>query len=173
MEFLTLSSPKLATRSALVFLVISGMLAGCSSMKTYPNFAAKNFSINTTTNSGSFFSSVNAALDIYHVNSSCQETYAGTVKLNRDMVEVGIAEEKPSYLSFRFNSSGFWSNRTSTITYETLIRPRKGYRYDVNVSYVDDIYNVDVFEKRSPGSKGKKVPVYHLKDCTKLGVAKK
>ena len=61
--------------SLLVLLLGFGFLTGCSGIKTYPNNLDKNLSITTTTESGSFFSSVNAALDVYHVNCDCLLKY--------------------------------------------------------------------------------------------------
>ena len=151
-----------------VLLATTGLLAGCSGIRTYPNQLDKNFFIQTTVDSGSIISTINATLDIYDVNKTCQASYVGTVKLNQNNTEVGIVPGKTSYISVRFDKGGFLSNSSCHITYETLIKPRKEYRYEVNVRYVDDIYNVEIVEKRSPGLKGHEVPIYPLNECKKV-----
>jgi hypothetical protein len=121
-------------------------LTGCTGIKTYPNNLEKNLYITTTTESGSFFSSVNATVDIYQVNTDCSLGYQGTVKLNKASVSVGIPYDKRSYLVFGFASRSFLASTSGSITYETMLKPRRNYRYTINVSYIDDIYNVEIRE---------------------------
>lgn len=152
----------------LIVLGNFGLLSGCAGIKPYSDKSEKNFLIHTKTQSDSFFSSVSTALDIYQVDTDCQGTYVGTVKLDRDKVWVGIPSSKTSYLRFRFDSGGFLSNSSSRITFETLIKPLQGNYYGIIVRYMEDIYNVEIREKRSPGAKGKEMLVYHLDECKKL-----
>lgn len=152
--------------SLLVLLLGFGFLTGCSGIKTYPNNLDKNLSITTTTESGSFFSSVNAALDIYLVNRDCSLEYQGTIKLDKATVTVGIPTDKSSYLVFGFASSSFLANSSGSISQETLLKPRKGYRYKINVSYLDDIYNVEIRETHPRKSTSRDVDTAGLNTCT-------
>ncbi len=69
--------------------------------------------------------------------------------VNRSFTDVGIPTGRSSYLVFVFESSGMFS-ADSTTTFNTLIRPREGYRYKAQVSYKEDIYNeVDPGSKKS------------------------
>ena len=155
-------------RYGLLLVIFSGLLGACSAVKTYPNNHEKNLLIKTRTDSGSVFSSIEAALDIYSVEKSCQVNYLGTVKLDSPQVSVGIPQDKPRLLSFRFGSSGFFSNASSSISYDTLLLPRKGHHYDINVKYIDDIYNVEIFEKKTAKTaKGKELPQRLLQGCGK------
>ena len=126
-----------------MFLVFS-MLIGCFGWKSYPNTLEKNLHIQTETESGSFFSTVGADVDIYRVNGSCNTEYQGTVSLNLPSVDVGIYPDEASYLIFNFSSSSFIANSRSTMSYDTLLKPRAGHNYDIKVSYVDGIYNVEI-----------------------------
>lgn len=152
----------------MVLLACVGMLAACSGIKTYPDSLEKNLIIKVATDSGSFFSAVKASLDIYDVDADCNVSYIGTVKLDRPTVEVGVRPEHISYLSFRFNSSGFLSNSSSQISYDTLVKLHKKYRYDVSVRYKNDIYNVEIVEKRSANTQGREIAVRQLQQCNQL-----
>lgn len=135
----------------IIFLLMTGFLTGCSGLKTYSSDLDENLRIMTETDSGSIFSSVEAAVDIHKVKPDCSTEYAGTVQLDDPSIEVGIPAGRSSYLVFVFERSGIFS-ADSSITYNTLIRPRAGYRYKATVSYNEDIYNV-VINEVDPGSK--------------------
>ena len=144
------------------------LLSGCSNIKPYTNDMRKNLTVNTSTDSGSFFSSVNAYIDIYSVDSNCKGSYVGTVNLNKDSREVGIKENAVSLLSFRFTSSTFMGGTSSSTNYNTLLKPRRGYQYLATASYADDIYYVEVREKKSAADKGKELQQRELNECQKL-----
>lgn len=114
------------------------------------------------------FSSVKGSVDIYRVNTLCQINYEGTVNLNSKVARIGIPLSKPSYLVFNFASSSFLANSSGSISYDTLLTPRAGYTYDVETSYVDDLYNVTIFER---GKRGRhEIEDRSLKDCVPNGI---
>jgi hypothetical protein len=147
-------------------LVTVSLLAGCLGIKPYPNTMDKNLHIQTKTDSGSFFSRVRAAVDIYRVDADCKTEYEGTIQLNEPSVDIGIPSHRLSYLVFVFSSSSFLASSNSTVTHETLLKPRDGYNYAIKVSYIDDIYNVAIREThpRKPGSRD-----IELKDLSACG----
>ena len=134
---------------ALVFAI--WLLTGCSGLKTYHSDLENNLKITTQTDSGSIFSSMQAAVDIHKVKPDCSTEYAGTIQLDDSSKIVGIPAGRSSYLVFVFEKSGFFSAETST-TFNTLIRPRNGYQYTAEVSYQENIYNV-IINEVDPGSK--------------------
>ena len=138
------------TTSVWLFALI--LLTGCFWVKTYHNLSEKNLHIVTETESGSFLSTVRAALDIYQVDGSCTTEYLGRVNLRSPSVDVGILSDQPSYLIFHFASSSFLANSRSTISYDTLLTPRAGHNYNIMVRYIDDIYHVEIQETR-PGTR--------------------
>ncbi len=129
----------------------AGLLAGCGGTIRYAEVAEKNLHIRIETSSGSAFSSVKAALGVHAVDARCALKYEGTVELDRSQVEVGIPAGRLSYLVFEFASSGFLAARRGSIRHETLLRPRAGQGYDIRVSYRNDIYEVVIRERGSPG----------------------
>lgn len=147
-------------------LVTVSLLAGCLGIRHYPNTMDKNLHIQTKTDSGSFFSKLRAAVDIYRVDADCKTKYEGTIQLNEPSVDVGIPSHRLSYLVFVFSSSSFLASSNSTVTHDTLLKPRAGYNYDIKVSYIDDIYNVVIREThpRKPGSRD-----IELKDLSACG----
>ena len=126
-------------------------ISGCSGLKTYNSDLENNLKITTQTDSGSIFSSLQAAVDIHKVNPDCSTEYAGTVQLDDSSKDIGIPAGRSSYLVFVFQKSGFFSAETST-SYNTLIRPRSGYKYIAEVSYQENIYNV-IINEVDPGSR--------------------
>ena len=149
-------------------LILCCILSGCSGMRPYPNTLAKNLYINTETKSGSIFSKVRATVKIYRVDERCQIKYEGTVRLDRPLVEVGIPSERLSYLVFNFSCSSFLANSSSSISQDTLLKPRAGYHYDIKVSYVEDIYNVTIREKHPQKSTEREIDLLDLTACGSL-----
>ena len=142
-------------------LLVLSMLAACSAVKTYPNTLDKNLRVITKTDSG-----VDAAVEIYEVKPDCGIKYSGTVQLDNPGVDIGIPVSRSSYLVFVFSRSGFFTG-SSTITYDTLLRPRRGIRYEIDVSYREDIYNVVVHE-RLGANKSQEIETKSLTDCKPL-----
>ena len=147
---------------------LCSLLYGCSGLKTYPNIHNKNLNIKTNTDSGSMFSSVNASLHVYTVNANCETSYQGTIELDQPIKDVGLPENKLSYLTFDFDSSSFLGSRSSSISYETLLKPRPGFIYDVAVSYIDDLYNVVIKEIHAKKRSSREIDPIPLAKCNKI-----
>jgi hypothetical protein len=135
----------------IVLLLTVCFITACSGLKTYHSDMENNLQIKTQTDSGSIFSSMQAAVDIHKVNPDCSTEYAGTIQLDDSSKVIGIPAGRSSYLVFVFEKSGFFSAETST-TYNTLIRPRNGYQYIAEVSYQENIYNV-IINELDPGNR--------------------
>jgi len=140
-------------------------LAGCSGQKPYQNTPDNNLHVRTTADSGSWFSSVHAAVDIHRVTIDCRTEYEGTVQLSRPTIDVGIPPNRWSRLVFVFSSSSFLGNRSGFMTYETLLKPRSGYQYQVKVTYKDDMYNVVVRETQPDDSTNREIEHKDLRSC--------
>lgn len=153
----------------LIILLLAGsLISGCSALKPYPNTLQKNTLVSIKTDSGSMFSNIVVAVDIFDVDANCKLTYKGTVDLDKPVTEVGLATDRTSYLGFIFKTTGFFSSSNSSMSYYTLLKPRKKYRYNINVSYEDDIYDVEVRETRSRKQKGKEIKRKELSSCRSL-----
>ena len=143
--------------------MVLAQLAGCAGRVPYSDESAtKNVSIRTATGSEHIFSSVHAMLDIYGVDSQCRLKYAGTVKLERPSAAIGIAADRWSYLVFDFRSSSFLAGRQADMSYELFFKPQTDHRYEVEVTYRDEIYQVLLRDRQPDGS---------LTEIPNLGVA--
>ena len=143
----------------------ASLLLGCSSAKPYASTANKNLHLRTFTDASSLFSSLHAAVDMYRVGLDCRTDYEGTVQLNRSTTDVGIPSNQWVHLVFAFASASFWGNRRSLITYDTLLKPRPGYRYEMTVSYKNDMYNVVIREIQPNRSIGLELERISLPTC--------
>ena len=126
--------------AAVPFIV--GLLTACAGLKTYNSNLENNLQISTETDSGSIFSSMRTTVDVHTVNPDCTIEYAGTVKLDDRSEEIGIPTGRSTYLVFVYEKGGFLSSTDTSMTYETLIRPRAGYQYSAKVTYEDSLYNI-------------------------------
>lgn len=160
----TTSSAKRNVRAIATALLI-GLLSGCSGIKPYPNELEKNLHMRTSTDSGSIFSRVRASLSILRVDAQCRTEYEGTVDLRNGAADVGVPVDRWSYLIFDFSSSGLFSGN-STIKQATLLKPRTGYRYDVEVIYRDEMYNIAIHEVRAGSTGDREITLRGLDACT-------
>ena len=148
-----------------LLLCAGHLLSACSGIKTYENSLNKNLHVHTATDSGSWFSRVHAAVDIHRVGEDCALDYEGTVQLAAREADIGIPPERRTYLVFVFNSYSFFYNRSGTITYETLIKPRSNHDYDVTASYQNDMYQVVIREIPPNRSSGRELDQLVLSSC--------
>ena len=158
------SRPAKGRMRASAAALLIGFLAGCSGIKTYPNRLDKNLLVRASTDSGSVFSTVRASLSISRLDAQCRLEYQGMVDLAKSLVPVGVPVEQWSYLVFEFSSSGVLSS-SSTIAQATLLKPRAGYRYEIQVTYSDDLYNVVIHESRPGSSEWRDVALEPLDVC--------
>jgi hypothetical protein len=148
-----------------VLVLFAGLFASCSSLRPYDSDYEKNLHITTRTEASGFLASIDAAVDIYSVDSDCAKQYQGTVDLRDTSVAVGLLSNAPSYLSFTFASSSFLANSHGTMSYDTVLVPRDGYDYDVSVSYIDNIYNVTIQERHSSSGDSRELLATSLDSC--------
>lgn len=146
-------------RRALAALIGALALGGCAGGRPYPDDASpKNLSIRTAS------PDARAVLGVHSVDARCRPEYLGYVSLDKPAVAVGIPAERWSYLVFEFSSSRFLGSSRSRMSKETLFKPRAGYRYDADVSYRNDIYNV-VIREQGPRGAPREVPFIDLASC--------
>ena len=148
-----------------LLLCAAQLLSACSGIKTYENSLNKNLHVHTATDSGSWFSRVHAAVDIHRVGEDCALDYEGTVQLAGPEADIGIPPDRRTYLVFVFNSYSFFYNRSGTITYETLIKPRSNHHYDIAVSYKNDLYHVMIREIPPDRSASRELDRLALNSC--------
>jgi hypothetical protein len=116
------------------------LLSGCGGDKLYRTTLPSNLTVSTIAKS------MTATLNIHSVDTQCNPSYLGTIKLNSETTDLGIPTNKPVHLVVGFSSTSFLRSSSTYSSYDILIVPRPEYRYEMAVRYVDNIYNVEVFE---------------------------
>jgi hypothetical protein len=152
-------------RTGITCTVLCLILAGCSSLKTYPSRSPENVVVRSAIESGSAFSSMRGSVHIHEVDAECRTSYQGTVKLDQPKVALGLPAERVSYLVFAFDGSSFLGGSSSSTASGTVLKPRAGYRYDVAVSYRDSIYHVVLRESDPRGGASRELPRRQLTGC--------
>jgi hypothetical protein len=141
------------------------VVAGCSSVKTYPNALPKNMQVIAEVDSGSAAVDTAAEFDIHRVNVRCETQYEGRVFLGNGKFDVGIPTGGLIYLEFIFASKRMLSSSVSAVRHGYLLTPRPGYRYLTKVKYLDGIYSVTIREISRDGSISRELDRIPLSAC--------
>ena len=145
--------------------MVLAQLAGCAGRKPYDDESVtKNVTIHAATSSASVFSSVDAILDIYSIDTECRAKYAGTVRLDKPSAAIGIAADRWSYLVFEFVSSSFLAGKHGHMGYELFFKPQADHRYEIEVTYHDEIYDV-ILRERQPHGTLREMPDLDVEPC--------
>lgn len=139
--------------------------AACSGVKTYPNTLDKNLQIRSETVTGSPLFRVRTALSVYRVDEQCELRLEGVVNIDQPRVSVGIPADRWTYLDFTFSAGSSAADATTSVSRETLFRPRAGYRYDIVISYRKDVYHVGIREIPARGGAGREIEFRDIRAC--------
>jgi hypothetical protein len=151
---------KLQYFTVLVVLFVSLLVGGCStSTKHYKIDLPHNLEIISNTES------VEVTLDIYNLGKQCEATYMGTIAVDENSPGLGIATGRLSYLVVGFANSSFWGSSSGYIDYDITLLPRQAYRYQMSISYIDDIYRVMVYEIDRATEKKREMEDRELRSC--------
>lgn len=145
----------------IIFLCV-GLLTGCSNVKPYESSSPENLYLKAKTDSD-----VKATVDIYTVDKACKLNYQGTVNIENKLEKVGIPMNKPSYLVISFSKSSFWSGQSSSMSQEALIWTKKGYRYQMDLSYVEAIYDIELKRVHHKSGKSRVMDLEGIASCGK------
>ena len=141
----------------LAALLLAAALAGCAGAPPYKSNLPPNLNVRTKLSSPSVLltpalgGTFEADMHVASVDRGCQRNYRGSVRLDAPAVSVGIPADQPTYLVFEFSGRSAPTRGSASSTYSTLLTPRSGYQYDVDVVYADQMYSVTVHE-RNPRS---------------------
>lgn len=144
----------------LLFFIVS-----CTELQVYPDSYNKNLIIRTIAKSASRSSAIKVTLDIYKVDNKCNAKYLGTVRLDSAETNVGIPVNQATFLVFNFNSISMFSSKTSSVSERTLLMPKKDNYYRINVTYVDDIYSVQIKRSRPGSQRSRSIPLTGFLNC--------
>ena len=133
-----------------VLVLVTGAVAACSSAFPYRSAGPENLHIATDLRSGT------AIMRVYETKGKCSWNYQGTVELSRRNLQVGLPVNRQSYLVFIFEGGNYFAGYHS-IDYDMYLTPRPGYRYEAEVSYNNDMYDVTIYERGRHGGR-RKIP---------------
>jgi len=139
--------------------LLLSVLSGCSGLTTYKNTSPVNLTINKQTDSD-----ITTQAHVYNVNNKCHLNYIGTIDVESKTVNTGLSINTLSFIEVQFSSSSFLYGDRST-SYGTLVKPKAGYHYDLNTRYIDSIYNVSLFERKSKSSRKKELDPQGIEQC--------
>jgi hypothetical protein len=146
--------------TAPIILLVTLLFGGCASnIKPYRAELPHNLGIISNTES------VEASLHIYRLDKQCELTYLGSIDLDGNNLQLGIDTDQTSLLVAGFASSSFWSSSSGYIDYGITLTPRKAYRYEIEVSYIDNIYNVQAYEINRSSAKKREMGDRELEIC--------
>jgi hypothetical protein len=148
-----------------VLPVVVALLSACSGITAYHSDLEKNLRIEAKTGSGSIFHKLDIGVHVYNVDAKCQLAYQGTIRLDDSPADVGVPVNMQIYLEFYFAESAMFSDPSSVIKYGIYLRPLPAQEYDAEVSYVDDLYNVRLWEKQRGSTSNRAVERWPQDDC--------
>ena len=134
-------------RSAFTLAALIAALFGTGCATPYRSTAPENFRFTTKTDRG-VLSSVKTTLHVYRPDAECRTEYLGSVRLGSDPLALGFDVGRPVLLVFEFVTSGWLSSSTSSTRWDTVLTPQPGRAYRADVTYLDDIYDVVLKERR-------------------------
>jgi hypothetical protein len=134
-------------------------LCACSGLRTYPTAPGGNLSVRPRLESG-----VSAALHVHRVDAQCRVEYLGTVKLDDAQRTLDLPAGQASYLVVTFDTSSFFGGRRNTSA-AALLHPHAGSRYELDVRYRQDIYDVALSEAASRTAQRRVLPRRDLDAC--------
>jgi hypothetical protein len=150
---------------SLLYLCGLALLSACSGIKTYPNDHPANMKVVAKTDSGSILQGIDTMVHIYTVSNKCESEYLGTVELDDNKSDVGLPVGQLLYLNFVFVRGGFFSSSTSSTGIDTLLRPKPGAHYLADLQYLDDMYDMEIWERTSGKSGKRKLPIVPFEAC--------
>ncbi len=124
----------------LLFSGFSLLLISCSSLRPYSYQGEDNLVINTTTDEH-----IDTVVDIYDAENPCQLEYQGSIQVKPVSMTTGLPVNIHHYLVINFSSSSMWTG-DKNMGVNSVLQPEQGFRYQYDLSYKDNIYNVELRE---------------------------
>ena len=150
-------------RNLFLLIFLSVFISACASVKYYPEKSNKNVELIIEKEDGSVFSGMEAGVHLYSIDKKCELTHLGYVEIEKAKTRIGVDTGKQTYIDFVFVSSGMFSNNSS-MTYGSVLKPKKGYHYQLKASYIEGIYDLKILEKRK-GKKTRQLETYDYNQC--------
>ncbi len=138
--------------------LIVAMTASCSGLQPYESTLPANLNVSVKVVRGGVLSvsapgisSFSVDMHVIAVSPRCEKTYRGGVEISSAPVKVGIPVGSSTLLAFEFSGHNFLTRGSGSSSWASLLTPRGGYQYDIDVSYNGGMYSVEMYE-RNPGN---------------------
>ena len=159
-------------------LLSAAILAGCAGgPPPYRSDAPSNLNVRTKLSSPSVLltaplgGAFDATLHVTRVDRDCRKNYRGGVKLDQPTVAVGLPADQPALLEFELSGRSAPTRGGASSIYSTLLTPRSGYQYDVDVAYADKAYSITVHERNPRTGARREVERRSFRECAAKGSA--
>ena len=126
-------------------------LIGCSAVRPFHEAPERNLHVRVKLKDDD--AKIRADLDLFAKVDKCNDSYIGSVELNKPVMDIGLPIGKELHLTYSVTRNSFSGGRR-TLNFLSSLTPRPGYEYYADLSWVDGMYNLEVFESQGRG-KGK------------------
>ena len=140
------------TLASIVFL-----LNGCSSAGAYQQEGKRNLIVNVNADSSTY-------LEVYELDGPCNQKMRGEVKLQNGINKFALMNNKHYYLRINFKTLSLLSG-SQNITLGGYVTPKSNYMYLMNVSYENDMYDVEINKKNLRNHKVTNMILKPLETC--------
>ena len=161
--------PSLCNAAILATAVV---VSACSGLPSYESTSPPNLSVNVKVARGGPFSisahgvtNFGVFLHVNAINQACVGTYLGSIKIDSSPVKIGIPPDQLVYLTFEFSGHNFLTRGSGGTSWSSLLTARKGYQYEIDVEYTDDMYSVNMFERSPVNGARRQVGHRSLRTC--------
>ena len=137
---------------SLVVFVAALMLAGCASQ--YPNTYDKNIIVNLTMEKPGLLTTAKAVIGVNDMSADCKIEFLGKVDLVNGPNKVGLAPGQLTNLVLDMSLDTF-GGPSRGIRRTTWFKPAAGKQYEIDVSYIDSMFDLRLYE--ITGSKRKEL----------------
>ena len=134
------------------------LLNGCSSSAgVYQQQGKKNLVVNVKADSSTY-------LEVYELDGVCDKRLKGEVKLHNGINKFALINNKQYYLRINFTTLSLLSG-SQNITLGAYVRPKSNYMYIMDVSYENDMYDVEISKKNLRNHKVTNMTLKPLETC--------
>ena len=156
-----------------VILAMAVVGSACSGLPTYESTSPPNLGVNVKVSRGGPLSisargvtNFGVFLHINAINPACAGAYLGSVKIDSSPAKIGIPADQLVYLTFEFSGHNFLTRGSGGTSWSSLLTARKGFQYEIDVEYTDDMYSVNMFERGPANGARRQVEHRSLRTCS-------
>lgn len=141
-----------------LIILFLGTLLGCGTRPKplyYPNTLAKNVTVNlkvalpATANAAT---KLDTRMSVNAENPDCTSDYLGTMVLTNGENKIGLTPGKSANLVFLISRTGPWTV-AKDFRVDLPITPMPGRQYEIDFTYVDNMFDLRLYEQRGAGRK--------------------